>query len=73
MKPEKLTYMANQIATAFAHLPEAEAVTSIAGHIDAFWDPRMRAQLLALVEAREPDLAPRVVAATARIRRPATA
>ena len=73
MKPEKLAYMANQIATAFAHLPEAEALTSIAAHIDAFWDPRMRAQLLEMVEARNPDLSPLVVAASERVRPPSPA
>ncbi|TCO70506.1 formate dehydrogenase subunit delta [Rhodovulum euryhalinum] len=73
MTPEKLTYMANQIATAFARQPEDAAVTAIADHIDAFWDPRMRAQLIELAEAGAPDLSPRVAHAARRIRRPEAA
>ncbi|TCP42937.1 formate dehydrogenase subunit delta [Rhodovulum marinum] len=73
MTPEKLVYMANQIATAFARLPEDAAVAAIADHIDAFWDPRMRAHLLDLVEAGAPDLSPRVAAAAGRIRKPEAA
>jgi len=71
MNPDKLTYMANQIATAFAHLPAAEAETAIADHIDSFWDPRMRAALLSMIETGAPDLSPRVAAAATRIRKPA--
>ncbi len=41
----KLVYMANQIATAFAQLPHAEAVDSTRTHIRKFWDPRMRAKI----------------------------
>lgn len=73
MTPEKLIYMANQIATAFAHLPADDADTAIAEHIDSFWDPRMRAQLLSITAEGAPDLAPRVVKAAARIRKPQTA
>ncbi|MCO8145430.1 formate dehydrogenase subunit delta [Rhodovulum tesquicola] len=73
MTPEKLIYMANQIATAFARRPEDEAVAAIAEHIDAFWGPGMRAQLLALAEAGAPDISPRVLRAAERIRRPQAA
>lgn len=41
----KLVYMANQIATAFAQLPHAEAVESTRTHIRKFWDPRMRSKI----------------------------
>ncbi len=41
----KLVYMANQIATAFAQMPHAEAVDSTRTHIRKFWDPRMRAKI----------------------------
>jgi formate dehydrogenase subunit delta len=73
MTPEKLIYMANQIATAFARRPEDEAVAAIAEHIDAFWGPGMRAQLLALAEAGAPDISPRVLRAAQLIRRPQAA
>jgi formate dehydrogenase subunit delta len=42
---ERLVYMANQIAREFAHLGDPAAAT--ADHIAQFWDPRMRARVLA--------------------------
>lgn len=38
--------LATEIAAQFRHLSPDEAAATIAGHIDRFWDPRMRAQLL---------------------------
>jgi formate dehydrogenase subunit delta len=51
VKAEDLVRMANQIAAFFAAYPEEEAVASTAGHLKSFWDPRMRAELLAHVAA----------------------
>jgi formate dehydrogenase subunit delta len=59
--------LGNDIARQFAHLPQDEAVTRIAAHIERFWDPRMRANLHALVRAGEADLDPRVVAAAMKV------
>lgn len=42
---EKLVYMANQIATAFAAQKHAAAVEATRTHIAKFWDPRMRAKI----------------------------
>jgi formate dehydrogenase subunit delta len=42
---ERLVYMANQIAREFAHTGDPAAAT--ADHIAKFWDPRMRARILA--------------------------
>ena len=47
MDVERLTYMANQISKFFAHKPEAKAIAGIEEHIRQFWDPRMRAAILA--------------------------
>ena len=47
MDVERLVYMANQIGKFFAHKPEAEAVAAIEVHLRQFWDPRMRAAILA--------------------------
>ena len=47
MQPDKLVYMANQIGKFFAHQPEDKAVAAIADHLAKFWDPRMRAAILA--------------------------
>ncbi len=43
----RLTYMANQIARNLAFQSEAEAIETTAQHIRDFWDPRMKAALLA--------------------------
>jgi formate dehydrogenase subunit delta len=42
----RLVYMANQIARNLAVQGEDEAAAATADHIDKFWDPRMKAQLL---------------------------
>ncbi|EWY36715.1 hypothetical protein N825_25680 [Skermanella stibiiresistens SB22] len=51
MQPKDMIRMANQIATFFKSYPHDEAVTETAGHIKAFWDPRMRKALYAHVAA----------------------
>ncbi|MBM3516337.1 MAG: formate dehydrogenase subunit delta [Alphaproteobacteria bacterium] len=58
MTPERLAYMANQIATFFRSRPEAEAVAGTEDHLLKFWDPRMRAELLAHVAAGGAGLNP---------------
>jgi formate dehydrogenase subunit delta len=73
MAEDRIAYMANQIATAFRSRPEAEAAEAVADHVNKFWEPRMRAQLLARVEAGDPELSATVVAAAPLVRRPAHA
>ena len=68
MTEEKLAYMANQIATFFRSKPEAEAIAGIAMHINDFWEPRMRAQLLDRLAEGGEGLNPLVVAAGPAIR-----
>jgi len=51
MSPDKLAYMANQIGKFFAHQPHDKAVAAIADHIQKFWDPRMRSEILAHLQA----------------------
>jgi formate dehydrogenase subunit delta len=51
MTPERLIYMANQIAHAFRLKGEARAAAETADHLRKFWDPRMRREILALLEA----------------------
>jgi len=43
----KLVYMANQIGKFFASQGQEQAVAGTADHIRKFWDPRMRAAILA--------------------------
>jgi formate dehydrogenase subunit delta len=43
MKEEHLVQMANSIGDFFAAMPDAdEARSDLAGHIQRFWEPRMR-------------------------------
>lgn len=51
MSPDKLVYMANQIATFFKTQPGDEAADRVASHLRDFWEPRMREQLLAHIKA----------------------
>jgi formate dehydrogenase subunit delta len=44
---EKLAMMANQIARNVPVRGEEEAIVATADHIRRFWDPRMRASILA--------------------------
>lgn len=47
MELSRLTYMANQIARNFAVEGADQAAASTAKHIGDFWDPRMKAAILA--------------------------
>jgi formate dehydrogenase subunit delta len=51
MNPERLVYMANQIAHAFRLKGESRAIADTADHLRKFWDPRMRREILAILEA----------------------
>ncbi|MDQ0504731.1 formate dehydrogenase subunit delta [Xanthobacter agilis] len=55
---EKLVYMANQIATAFAQQQHTAAVDATRTHIRKFWDPRMRAKIAEHVAAGGEGLSP---------------
>jgi formate dehydrogenase subunit delta len=59
--------MGNDIARQFAHLPPAEAAQTIAGHIERFWDPRMRHALEGLVAEGDDSLDPLLVDAVGRL------
>ncbi|MYM56247.1 formate dehydrogenase subunit delta [Thalassovita mangrovi] len=45
MSPEKMVYMANQIATFFKTQPGEDTPQMVANHLSDFWEPRMREQL----------------------------
>jgi formate dehydrogenase subunit delta len=68
MDDKKLVYMANQIAAAFNYQDEAAAVSSIAGHIRSFWDPRMRKAIFAVEQAGGDGLQPRALQAIRSLR-----
>ena len=51
MDASKLAKMANQIAGFFAVEPDRTlAVAGVAGHLQRFWEPRMRRGILALLD-----------------------
>jgi formate dehydrogenase subunit delta len=52
MDGKKLIKMANEIATFFAAEPERSvALEGIATHLRKFWEPRMRREILAQLDA----------------------
>jgi formate dehydrogenase subunit delta len=51
MEARKLVKMANEIAAFFEADPDrAAALEGIAGHLQKFWDPRMRREILKWVD-----------------------
>ncbi len=71
MSPEKMIMMANQIATFFKTQPRTDAPAKIADHINDFWEPRMRTQLIQYATgAGGAGLDPTVVDAVPLVRRP---
>ena len=68
MSPDKLVTMANQIARFMASKPHAEGVQGLADHITNFWEPRMRAQLFAMLSEGGHGFHPLVVEAAPKIR-----
>jgi formate dehydrogenase subunit delta len=58
MSPDKLVYMANQIARFFVHRPEEQAVADTADHLRKFWDPRMRKAIIDHVDGGGTGLQP---------------
>jgi formate dehydrogenase subunit delta len=64
MDVRKLAKMANEIGAFFAAEPErATALAGIAGHLKRFWEPRMRREILAHLDAGGDGLTPVVVEA----------
>ena len=54
MDLDNLIVMANKIGQFFVAMPDRdEALAGIADHVKKFWEPRMRAQILAVVGTEE--------------------
>jgi len=68
-----MLHMANQIAIFFESKPHDEGLEGFAEHINRFWEPRMRRQLLDHIAAGGKGLRPLAVEATDKIRRPQAA
>jgi formate dehydrogenase subunit delta len=60
--------LANDVAVQFRYLPDDVAVARVVAHLTAFWDPRMRAQLVAAADAGDDDLDPIAAEAADRLR-----
>ena len=64
----KLAFMANQIGDFFQAYPEAEAIASIADHINQFWTRRMREDFRAGFAEDDAALSPLVRQAREKVR-----
>jgi len=73
MSPERLVYMANQIGKFFASQGPDQAVAGTLDHIRKFWDPRMRAGIVAYVDGGGVGLEPNVREAVGRLKAEAPA
>jgi formate dehydrogenase subunit delta len=49
--PDRLVYMANQIGKFFDSQGHDKTVAGVSEHIRKFWDPRMRKQIFAHLDA----------------------
>jgi len=70
MEGHKLVKMANEIAAFFHAEPDhAVAIEGVAGHIQRFWDPRMRRELLHWVDEHDGEGLTALAAAAIRANR----
>jgi formate dehydrogenase subunit delta len=67
MDPARLVYLANQIAKFFHAQGEAAAQAGVEDHLRKFWDPRMRREIVAHLDAGGAGLLPAARAAVARL------
>ena len=70
MQHHDMIRMANQIASFFNGAAPEAAVKDAAEHINKFWDPHMRAVLIAHLEKGGQGLDPTIVNAASLIRKP---
>lgn len=68
MSRRNLVHMANQIGKFFASRDPATAAESIADHLRSFWDPSMRAEIIACLDEGGEGLDPAVREAVASLR-----
>lgn len=62
-----MVHMANQIALFFQPYPHEEAVAGVANHLQKFWEPRMRKQIVAYVSGGGAGLSDLALEAVKRI------
>ena len=72
MDNHHLIQMANRIGEFFAAMPDrAEALAGLADHLTKFWEPRMRRQFLAEIDAGHAGELHEIVLAAVRAHRDA--
>jgi len=70
MNGDTLVKMANQIGAFFEAMPDRdEAIAGIANHIAKFWEPRMRRELYASIDANRASALRPIVAEALRRQR----
>lgn len=67
MSPDKLTRMANQIATFFESQPDEDKAGRVAEHLKEFWEPRMLDQLSSHVNDGGEGLSPLALEGSKRV------
>jgi formate dehydrogenase subunit delta len=65
MSQARIVELAEDIARNLAYLPDEQSAQAIATHLRSFWDPRMIAQLSAIVAADPSAVRPTVAKAVA--------
>ena len=68
MEANRLIAMANQIGQFFRAQGDAAAVEGIEDHLRKFWDPRMRREIIAVLEGGGAGLDPNTREAVARLK-----
>ncbi len=68
MEANRLVAMANQIGQFFRAQGDAAAVDGIEDHLRKFWDPRMRREIIAVLEDGGAGLDPNAREAVARLK-----
>jgi formate dehydrogenase subunit delta len=58
MSPDKLVYVANQVATFFKTQPGDEAAAATLNHLERYWEPRMRREFLEYLAAGGEGMSP---------------
>jgi len=71
MDRDRLVAMANQIGTFFRAQGEAAVADGVEDHLRKYWDPRMRREIVAVLERGGEGLAPGVRDAVRRLERAA--
>ncbi|WP_374306039.1 formate dehydrogenase subunit delta [Methylocella sp.] len=66
---ERLIYMANQIGKYFSTQKHIDPAKAIADHLAKYWDPRMRARIVAHLRAGGEGLDPEVARAVGLLAR----